>query len=443
MHRPLIALLLPLLAFAFSPAPASGGDLVALVSDLEGDIGRFRQFLAGHEAFAKGPDGLFHLRPGARFVYGGDVPDRFFGERALLRELLRLKGEAPDRVFLIAGNRDVNKLRLPLELSGRALVVPPRRHPRAYASWCAKHRRPDAAGSRLRWILEQTMGAPEAFDLRRRELAAEEGVDPSSITEQDVVDSYLADAAPDGLFHRYLRCSQLAARIGQTLIVHAGIPQAALAHIPGEPERASSLDLWLEKLDRWYRSHLREWETRSHGWDGNDEPPGNALLRYVEKWGQQPANPFSVTYGRTVDPDGKVCLPPEPVITWLQAQGINRLVVGHTPSGQVPVILRTLDGTFELLVLDTSYGLPDSIPLVSLEGAGGRMTVIRATLEIEPGKRLPIDFSLELGLSGPVGRTRSDRSVMIAPSGDHWLTYRLEPGYKVRYDLISGGDTDD
>ena len=460
MHRPLIAVLVPLFAMFFAPPTSAAGEIVALVSDLEGDIGKFKTFLSAHPAFEPGSDGRFHLRPEARFAYGGDVPDRFFGERQLLRELLRLKEEAPERVLLIAGNRDVNKLRLPLELSPRALAAPPWRHARAFRTWCAKNGRRDSAATRLRWILEQTMGAPDAFELRRRELAFEAGVEMPGISDEAIVESYLADASPGGLFHRYLRAARLGERLGggngSTLIVHAGLPQAAMGHIPGVPRRIASLDHWLSGLDAWYRSQLEEWERGvslgsgeasppgklldAGAWSETHLPPANALMRYVEKWGGQPANPFSVAYGRTVDAEGKVALPPQPVIAWLRDQGIRRLIVGHTPSGQVPVLLRTPDAGFEHLVLDTSYGLPDAVPLVSLHGSDGAVTEVRGACEPSPGSRLSIAFQLPFGSSGPLGRTLADGSIVVAPIEGQWLSYRLAPGYKVRYEIRSDAD---
>lgn len=437
MHRSLLAFLLPIFALAFAPAHAAGEPSAALLSDLEGDIARFQRFLAEHPAFEKGPDGRYHLRHESVFVYGGDVPDRFFGERALLRELLRLKAEAPERVLLVAGNRDVNKLRLPLELSSQALAMPPRNKAKDYAAWCRKNACLDTATSRLRWILGQTMGSPDAFELRRRELASEAAVESARIDDTMVVESYLADAGPGGLFHQYLRAARLSARLGSTLFVHAGIPQSALGRIPGQSDQARSLQDWTMQLDDWYQTQLQAWETGCTTWDGHGDRPGDALMRYVERWGTQAANPFSIAYGRTVDEEGKVALPPEPVITWLRKQGIDRLVVGHTPSGQVPVILRTVDGSFEQLVLDTSYGLKDEIPLVALEGKAWNTTSIKALIQIDDGSRIPVTIRLPLGKISPIGRSLPDNALVIAPFGDRWLTYRLGPGYTVRYESRS------
>jgi hypothetical protein len=50
------------------------------------------------------------------FVYGGDTQDKGIGDIRFTKLLLALKQEHPDRVQLIIGNRDANKLRLAAEL---------------------------------------------------------------------------------------------------------------------------------------------------------------------------------------------------------------------------------------------------------------------------------------------------------------------------------------
>lgn len=423
----------------------NGAALTALLSDVEGCRGRLEWFLSRHPAFRLAEDGRYHLVPGAAFVFGGDAPDRFAGERHVLQELLRLKAETPDRVILLAGNRDINKLRLPLELSPAALRRPPHQRPNAFEAWRGERSLPDDAPARLRWILEQTMGSPAAFDLRRADLASARGVDPAAVPGEDVVASYLADASPGGLFHRYLQAAVLMARRGPTLFVHAGLPQAALGKVPGRRRRASDPDAWMADLESWYRQQLAAWEAGLGRWDGVGPRPGEALIGYVEKWGTVSFNPFSVVYGRTLDAEGKVDLPPAPVVDWLRRAGIRRVVVGHTPSGQVPVVRRTADGGFEQWVIDTSYGPPGEVPLVTLHGADGAELAIEARLEarlvagVASATRaegvLPVRFRSRLGGPGPLGAKCRDGAFLVAPVDDRWLAIRVGPGFKVQYDL--------
>lgn len=73
------------------------------------------------------------LREGCRFVYGGDVVDHQPGDLRLLDELLALKRRFGERVQLVIGNRDVNKLRLPFELTPQFCSDwPLKEHPGVY-----------------------------------------------------------------------------------------------------------------------------------------------------------------------------------------------------------------------------------------------------------------------------------------------------------------------
>ena len=61
------------------------------------------------------------LRDGCEFVFGGDAVDKGNGDIRFVRAMLRLKKRYPDRVHLIVGNRDCNKLRFGTELTKETL----------------------------------------------------------------------------------------------------------------------------------------------------------------------------------------------------------------------------------------------------------------------------------------------------------------------------------
>src|SRR5262249_13025354 len=145
------------------------------------------------------------LAAGASFVFGGDAIDRGPYGRRIVACLTRAKRRHGERVVLLAGNRDLNKLRLARELRGH----PPRKAPEGLAG-----------GPLLRWIFANTMGAKEAFEHRRSELG---GADDDA-----VVESYLEDVAPDGALAEYLRLCQLVHRSGATLFVHGGLGEGSL-----------------------------------------------------------------------------------------------------------------------------------------------------------------------------------------------------------------------
>jgi hypothetical protein len=71
-------------------------------------------------------DNQLVLNDNAHFIYGGDVVDRGPGDLRVLADLVGLKRAYPDRVHFIMGNRDINKMRIPVELHKGFLQLPPK-----------------------------------------------------------------------------------------------------------------------------------------------------------------------------------------------------------------------------------------------------------------------------------------------------------------------------
>ncbi|MFO0610869.1 MAG: hypothetical protein U0324_47340, partial [Polyangiales bacterium] len=65
-------------------------------------------------------------------------------------------------------------------------------------------------------------------------------------------------------------------------------------------------------------------------------------------------NQASVVYGRPTDDAGAPWLPPRAVVDALRRDGVRRLLVGHTPAGDAPAMLR--DEGFTFVMADNSYG---------------------------------------------------------------------------------------
>ena len=120
---------------------------LAYLTDVEGQWEKLATFCAENRLVALEGDDLV-LADDATFVFGGDAVDRGPHGRRTVACLTRAKRRYGDRVVLLAGNRDINKLRLARELCGH----PPERAPAGLA-----------AGALLRWILASTMGAKEAL----------------------------------------------------------------------------------------------------------------------------------------------------------------------------------------------------------------------------------------------------------------------------------------
>ena len=105
--------------------------LVSFTTDTEGNWEYFRRFVEraeGLEWKGMGPSGYaadIELKDGWRFIFGGDAVDKgnvVGGSIRVVNSLLALKRRYPDRVTLLLGNRDLNKMRLTSELAPSELA---------------------------------------------------------------------------------------------------------------------------------------------------------------------------------------------------------------------------------------------------------------------------------------------------------------------------------
>lgn len=354
------------------------------------------------------------VQPGAMFVYGGDTIDRGPHSRRLLEALVEARLRQPDRVVLLAGNRDINKLRLRRELNG---------HPRAGA--------PDTSRADiLRWTLAHTMGAADAFGHRGVELGVlargGQGEDGEAEREEEVVQSMLDDIAPGGALFNYLAVAQLGWRCEESLFVHGGVTEENFGVVPltsigPDTRKSATPDEWVAALNGFYAEQFQYYA---------NDPGGVAhhpLIQYQAPLPGTRANPRSVVYARPVDEVGNAATPSPALRARLTSSGIRRTVVGHTPAGDSPGIIRM--GGFEAIIADSSYGTLERGSQVLLDGP---RTMIRAWVQPvgEQPQRLSCD--LELDTPSPIGRR--DRVTGQVVKGlledGRYLLCRFLPGFR-------------
>lgn len=317
------------------------GCVLAYVTDVEGQWDKLATFAQGVEGICLDPRGVLHVDPGVMFLFGGDAIDRGPAGRRIVATLLAAWERHPDRVVLLAGNRDLNKMRLTRELRGAAPPKPP----------------PDALhgaspGALLPWIMTHTMGAAGAFEHRRVELLAE----GHAATDEDVAQSFLDDLAPHGPLTRYLAACRLAWFDGETLVVHGTVTEENLFVVPGVPERVSSVAAWVDGLNDFLATEIAAWRSELGAPidPSNDHWGGHNIVAYQCPVPGTKLNQGSVVYGRPTDAAGIPWLPSRAVVEALRRGGVRRLLVGHTPAGDVPAVLR--DEGFTFVMADNSYG---------------------------------------------------------------------------------------
>jgi Calcineurin-like phosphoesterase len=383
---------------------------IAYLTDVEGIWEKLASFCQDNPHVSLDANGRLVVRPGATFVFGGDAIDRGPDGRRVMRTLLEARRQQPSQVVLLAGNRDINKLRLARELNGAPLARTPvevRGAPRPVL---------------LRWIFENTMGARGAFEFRRDELRRTSG----SVSDEDVVASFLEDLGPGGLLRDYLSAGQLVHRIGNTLFVHGGLHEHSLGVVP-TGTRVEEVDAWVEALNHWYREQLEAFAEGRLTRDGT--PAWEPLIAYQAPSAGKRLNTASVVYGRMADEHNHPVLPSSALIATLARSGIRRLVVGHTPSGDCPSLLR--EEEFELILADNSYGRVKGASRLFLRDDS---VFMEGQVRLDDGRLERVRFQLALDdTSVPIGRQLLDTGQLVKgplECGD-WLLFRALPGFHI------------
>uniref|UniRef100_A0A7S1VZG9 Calcineurin-like phosphoesterase domain-containing protein n=1 Tax=Ditylum brightwellii TaxID=49249 RepID=A0A7S1VZG9_9STRA len=359
------------------------------------------------------------------FVYGGDAVDKGPGDIRLVRALVDLKRRYPQRVFLLVGNRDLNKLRLTAELSQEDMnrevkdIPQPHWDPKApslkeYLENIVQQKQqkdkdntattPSFSSSvdalntrvhRLNYMLQHTLGCPNTFEYRRQELAILRNKGKKEITDDEVVDNFLSEIGERGSLFQYLQCANVAVVIGNTLFCHGAVDQNTMKFVPhlqntkfenpmSKPppaKLADTVEEWVASLNDFLREGLQDYVKRPH-WNGERTSRGGESLMALQNrsamWGR---SIVSNCYGdggciTTIhatklrnDPKRlemerinplvfeKVSSDPkDPIVSkWLSNCGIQRVIVGHKPTGDCPAVLSSSYSGVEIVSGDTSF----------------------------------------------------------------------------------------
>lgn len=358
MKRSYFHILILILAMSCSTAqrrPASL-DKTIVLSDIEGDWDKFVTWIEESQAFEGEPPSQIRLKEGHHFVFMGDAVDRGVGDIRILETLLNLKEANPEKINFILGNHDLSKLRILSELSNEAMEdIPPSMHPWIKGQMSKGRRIPARPISesqfqnalpnyntkyyRLKWILE-TMGAGEALENRKKELEILLGVEVDS---EKAIQSFIDDISPGGLMHRYLKAADLAAEVNGDLFVHGAITDENIGRVPGNTDEMVDLNEWIKELNAWAQNNIDSWV--------NNGKAQEDLLQYFTPIRGEGANQTSVLFARFFNRNGKIKPPSIETVKKLSAF-FQRVVVGHTPVGNLPLIF-TSEGV-DFVMADTS-----------------------------------------------------------------------------------------
>ena len=233
----------------------------------------------------------------------------------------------------------------------------------------------------------------------------------------------------------FLAQAQLAHREGITLYLHGGVTAENLGVVPGRA-RCGSPDEWTAGLNGFFQQQLSAF--LADDWsDPQRTPAWQELVAYQAPLPGTRLNQTSVVYARPTDDDGNPLLPQLEVEQRLAEAGIFRVVVGHTPSGDSPAVLR--GETLELVLADNSYGRQERGSQLLLDDDG--LEVAGASV-LDDGTVAEVRFRLERAGSSPVGRVAQETGELVKSPlahGSH-LLFRSLPGYQTAQRAVAGGE---
>ncbi|OEU12018.1 hypothetical protein FRACYDRAFT_147895, partial [Fragilariopsis cylindrus CCMP1102] len=324
------------------------------VTDVEGNIDYFLKFVQhSHVLTIQYWDTktlILALKEEAYFVYGGDAVDKGPGDIRLVHALVALKRRYPHRVYLLVGNRDLNKLRFVAELSQEDLtrplpdIPPPHWDPTAPSLLEYLTHKQQQQGdnsninntnidiqtlntrtNRLQYMLTHTLGCPQTFEFRREELGIllnndedededddEDGTN-NFIDDETVVDSFLEEIQIGGSLYEYLSLADVAIVIGTTLFCHGAVDRHTMGFVPkldtkfenptSKPKAGRSfisstsrsngdsdaVSEWTEALNEYLKIGLNDYNQRPN-WNANRTSRGGeallALQNRAAMWGR-------------------------------------------------------------------------------------------------------------------------------------------------------------
>jgi hypothetical protein len=126
---------------------------------------------------------------------------------------------------------------------------------------------------------------------------------------------------------------------------------------------------------------------------------------------------------------------------WLVQHGIRRVVVGHTPCGDVPAILRSSEG-LEIVIADNSRGRIDEGTVVCINTSGGDdILAIDAVTRLDDDSEHRVRFQLGRDEATDIGRVTTDGRLVKGFLDDgRALLFRSDESFAIRQTAVAGAD---
>lgn len=343
--------------------PFTDDSKIEFMTDIEGNL-QYLQTLVENSDVLSWDDQCLDLAENAYFVHGGDTVDKGPGDIRVLRLLMDLKIKYPERVFLIIGNRDSNKVRFMSELEEKywgSNKVPFLEKHTPYPQFIEEKGLDHGEVAALKWMLHESMGCRQTFEQRRTELSELQSIPVTIISDAVVLNSFkdmIDPKADNPLYLQHLHLGQMMVQIGDCLFTHGGIHAAGIGYVPRKPKCANLAD-WVRTLNGWMDEELDNFVANPY-YTEDGHRSCEDMIEYTAPWFEgSEFNGKSMIYSDGfVGTDGFAPRYPDPeVIDLLEDAGVTRVLVGHRPQGDTPTTLRCPSGLL-VIVADTSFSDP-------------------------------------------------------------------------------------
>lgn len=345
------------------------------LTDLEGRIEPLNQLIKDGTFKIAADGNLEFSNDDTNLVFGGDLMDRGPHTIRLMRYVIGLKKKYPNRVHLIWGNRDLNKLSFSIDREEKMSNLQDSNYRQYLQSKLSQMDESNRQGQTLstmntlenqvQWWAEQ-YGLSKAIEFHQQELRE---LNKAEVTYNEASKDF-ADmiSNPKREYLNYIRLGQLVHTEGPVIYLHGGLP-AQNGFVPDSSTIYENFEDWRNALNSWGQRQIQEFIAGvSQGQVGSS---GKRLIFYgdalydsnIKKvWNHD----NSVIYGPRFKESSNFRLPSDSILQWLKANEKSMLLLGHSPAGNIPTPLRDKD--FLVVMGDTSYSQNGVHTRISVDG---------------------------------------------------------------------------
>lgn len=398
-------------------------------TDWEGRIEPLLELVKAGE-IVLGQNDSASLGPGiTKFIFGGDLLGRGPHSLRLMNVLTSLKKSAPDRVVLLWGNHEWSKASFALfrSESNQQLANLEDKAYREFLAVILRSRKVPVSLPAMQSINSvenrfafwaEKMGQSSAVEFHRQELSNLKG---TSVSLRDARLDFLdLITNPHREYLKYLQLGQLAHVENNALFVHGGLP-ALTGFVPESSVLTLDMQKWAQRLNEFGSAGLAEFVLGLGS--GKFGPSAKRMVFYGDALFDSIANRVvnhnnSVIYGPRYRQNGTFRLPPDPQLTALAQSGVRIVVLGHSPAGHLPMILRDPVRNILYVFADVSYTKNGVFSGVSIEGD---VVKVRGTM----GDGTGVSFSTSAtDVTSPIGMMLGDELVIAQVANGDYVLFR-------------------